>query len=161
MCWNFIDEAEKYSTALSSQQEVSAFVEECTKGDLDFVIKGKGALSPRRLKILEGEAESPIVDIAGYLNAIEEVRRVYKTESSLSQLLLGVKSSRQSFIEKFIGYEGSAGEGGDCPLCGYSWKDAEELKSNFDKQSFHLEGLIKEVGEDLNTALETFKRLHL
>lgn len=48
-----------------------------------------------------------------------------------------------------------------CPLCGYSWQDAEELKARFNVQADQLEQLIKVSGTELNAVVEEFTNNYL
>ena len=161
MNWKFIDKAEEFSEKLSNQQMCVGFIELSDQEPLEFIRQGKANLSPKLLKIIEADFLEPKVDVAGYSKVIEEILQHYKNESTFSQLLLGVKSSRQTFIEKFIRYENNSGSESDCPLCGYSWKDAEELKTNFDKQAKQLEELVSDSGAGLHQLLEVFSQTYL
>ncbi len=151
LCWNFIDNVEEFSSRLILKESIDNLLMAYEQGVHYAVTQGKATISQELQELIK-----PIIDVQAYATSIESILSLHKSANILSKLLISVKDSRKAFIEKIIQYETKIESGSSCPLCGYSWKDAEELHVNFDKQSDQLERLIEASGRELNLAVDNF-----
>jgi len=156
LCWNFIDSAEDFSKRLALKKAIDDLLQAYEQGALQAVEQEKAELTLQIQELIRSK-----IDVQAYSTSIADILRMQKSANALSQLLVGLKNSRQAFIEKFMQYEAAIGSDKSCPLCGYSWQDAEELKANFDTQEGKLEELITASGTELNVAVEDFTKTYL
>lgn len=156
LCWNFIDSAEDFSKRLALKKAIDDLLQAYEQGALQAVEQGKAELPLQIQELIRSE-----IDVQAYSASITGIIKMQKSANTLSQLIVGVKNSRQAFIEKFMQYDAATGAEKSCPLCGYSWQDAKELKANFDTQEDKLEELITESGTELNEAVEDFTKIYL
>lgn len=151
LCWNFIDYVDDLSNKLSLIQSIENMLQSLELGLLPAIEQGKIFIIPQLQKLLK-----PVVDLQAYTDSITAIQTMQKNSDLLSQLLVGVIDSRKIFIEKFNKLENKAGQEKSCPLCGYTWQDAEELKTNFDSQKDQLDKLISVSGAELGLAIDNF-----
>ncbi|MBU0613898.1 ATP-binding protein, partial [Patescibacteria group bacterium] len=137
LCWSFIDDFEYFSKKFELKRSIDELVSAFEQGVLQSILQGKLEPSPQVQEIIK-----PIIDLGAYSLAIADIIGMNKRATTISKLLVEVKDSRQIFINKFTKFEAESEPNKDCPLCGYSWKDAEELKLKFDAQKEQLEQLI-------------------
>jgi hypothetical protein len=154
--WNFISSVDERSKKLELLKLIDNFLKTCGEGILYAIKQGQAALPVQLYPILLDK-----IDTQAYSKEITSIQALEKNASTLSKLLVGVKDSRKAFIDKFMTYEAAAGAGKVCPLCGYSWQEAKELKQNFDMQAQKLEELIKASGNELNIAVDFFNKRYL
>jgi exonuclease SbcC len=156
LCWNFIENADGFSKNLSLNEHIKEYNNTFEHGALKGILSGKYELSQNAQDLIKA-----LFDLETYKTSIAKILKVNQRASVISQLLVGVKDARQSFIGKFTKLEAESGQKSNCPLCGYSWKDAEELRTNFDDQAEKLELLISESGTELNNLVEEFTKTFL
>ncbi len=151
-CWSFIDKVEQYEKQLAVRNAVEGLLQVYDKGILSAIINREAAISDIIKDIVKN-----VADLNDYDDAIASIETVQKSANTLSKLLTGMRDSRDTFVSKFIEYQGTAGSKDSCPLCGYTWKDAEELNEQLNAQAIQLDELAKEADATLALALERFK----
>lgn len=151
--WNFIDRQDEYVNKLSLKLSIDELLNSYDLGTLPAIVQGKIAITQQIQSVIK-----QVVDFVAYDAVIIAIQRMQKNSDLLSQLLMDVISSRKVFIDKFMHYESTVGQGNSCPLCGYSWLDAAKMKANFDAQESQLEQLVSASGAELSQAIETFNK---
>ena len=149
--WEFIEKTDEFDNKLKLKTSIDELLGAYRQGVLDSIVGNKININSKITDIIKSE-----VDVVEYSEQISVVLDLKSNTNKLSQLLVDVKDSRITFINKFLKYETEIGEESSCPLCGYSWQDAEELKLNFDSQAKQLEELIKSSDNELNEKLTNF-----
>lgn len=150
--WKFLDQEPQHSADLKLYQSMKQFMTAFEKGILENVENGKDLLTPDLEKFLNNNE----FDLTQYKQSLSDIEKKKNRTNSLSRLLVGIKETRQEFINKFKKYEEQTNPDRGCPLCGYAWNDADELRQHFDLQSTQLELIINETGTDLNLAILNF-----
>ena len=156
LCWNFIESAADFSKSLSLNEYIKEYIDIFEHGSLKGILSGKYEMPQNVQDLIKA-----LFDLEAYETSIAKILTVNQRASVISQLLVGVKDARQSFIGKFTKLEAESEPKSNCPLCGYSWEDAEELRTKFDDQAEKLELLISESGTELNNLVEEFTNTFL
>lgn len=152
----FLNKLEKYDKTLVLRKNINEFLNAFQKGVSYAIENSKVDLSEELEEILKTS-----FDIKKYSVEIAKIKSLKNSASELTSLLVDLKDARNILIEKFKSYEIETEAKDTCPLCGYSWEDAEKLKLNFDNQEKKLEELIKESGQELNVAIKSFNETYL
>lgn len=149
LCWNFIDSAKELNQKLALKKSIDVLLQSFERGVIDAISNNKIGLAPGIREIIKS-----VVDADSYSDLVTEIFNAHRNANSLSQLLIDVKDSRESFIRKYRKYEAATNPDKSCPLCGYSWHDADEMTAKFDTQAGLLEQLIKASGTEVNLKLD-------
>jgi len=150
--WNFLDSSDEYAKRIELYNLIKKFLKICDEGILSAIQRGQSALPAQLHSILPKE----VVD--GYPNAIAALQVLQTNASILARLLSDMKEARNAFINKFVKYEAQNEKTKICPLCSYSWKDAEELKQKISDQTQRVEQLVKISANELNAAVGDFNK---
>lgn len=156
LCWNYIDSEEDFKKILTLSKSIDNLLQSYEQDLVEAIINRKAGITPQIQELVKSE-----IDVQGYSDLLADILNVHKNADALSQLIVDVKGSRQAFIDKYTKYEAEAGPDKSCPLCGFSWKDTDEMKANFDSQAERLEELIKISGTELNLKVESFTKKFL
>ncbi|MFC1560491.1 AAA family ATPase [Pseudomonadota bacterium] len=154
--WNYIDSEDDFKKKLALSKSIDDLLQSYEQDLVGAIINRKVDIDPQIQELVASE-----IDVQSYSDLIEDILKIHKNANTLSQLIIDVKGSRQAFIDKYTKYEAEAGPDESCPLCGFTWKDTNEMKANFDSQAERLEELISISGTDLNLKVESFTKKFL
>ncbi|MDD3466199.1 MAG: AAA family ATPase [Campylobacterales bacterium] len=101
------------------------------------------------------------IDLDDYDESINEIRKLYTSAATLEKLLQDVIESRNVFVTKFTDYQSRSENSSTCPMCGFDWKDVEQLKERFESQSSALNLLIYSTGSQLKLSVDQFNIKHI
>ena len=156
LCWGFIERVEEFIKKLSTKNSIDDLLQNYGQGIVEAIINNKLNLTDEIQEIVKS-----IIDVNDYSEQLVDIQNVHNNADTLSRILIDVKESRKTFIDKYLRYEEEAGQDKNCPLCGYSWKDADELKAKFDTQADQIEQLINKSGTELNLKLENLSQKYI
>lgn len=152
----FLNKTNEFDKILALKKAIKEFLSAFEKGISDAIEKDKADLPIELLAHLKSD-----FNLKDYSDEIARIKSLKNSASTLNNLLVDLKDARNTLIEKFKKYEAETETKETCPLCGYSWQDAQKLKERFSKQASQLEKLIQETGTELNLALVGFEEKHL
>jgi len=103
------------------------------------------------------EMVSKIVDIKAYYDVQTKIRELYNQMDALSQVEALLKDSRDAFISHFYKLQNIYEDQKECPLCGYEWESAKQLKLKLEEKSKSLAQIANKSQANFNTALKNYE----
>ncbi len=146
----FLDESDNLKHQLNIYNQLQEYIKNLEKGILN-------AFQEKQIDISKNIEEflKTFIDIDDYKEQINLIKTKIDTSNKLEKLLNNIKESRESLINKYKQYLEN-NDNTSCPLCGYEWKEKQDLLDSFDKQSKLLAELIDSTGGELNFLLKEF-----
>ena len=148
--YKFLDKSDELNSKLITYNKIDLYIKNLENGTLDALQKGKIDLPTEIEDILKA-----FVNIEDYKKQVISIKKSISSSSKLETLLNNVNESRDSFLTKYSEYLKDKDES-TCPLCGFDWKEKQELLNSFENQAKVLSELLQETGGELTRLVKEF-----